>query len=125
MERIGKGTSTTYTFENGEKQKYTPKEIESLLPEALREDYDGSMDSLYEIIKDQIRMLVEGDTGNNNSDNEEENEEDNNVRNKTVNVDDEEEKRPVKKLGAKRLFKSNKENSLKKNRPSIKKSFKK
>lgn len=58
--RTGKGKNdTSYTFERGDKVGVmTRKEIEAILPERLREQYDGSMDSLYAIIEAQINMLA-------------------------------------------------------------------
>lgn len=54
--RLGKGTQTTYTIERGEEEKLTKKEIEQLLPEKLREEYDGTMESLYSIVEEQLLM---------------------------------------------------------------------
>ena len=59
--RLGKGTSTTYTIERGEESKLSEKEIENLLPEMLREQYNGTMESLYKIVEEQLKMrLPEG-----------------------------------------------------------------
>lgn len=52
--RLGKNTDTTYTFERGEEDELTTKEIENLLPETLREDYDGTEDSLLEMVENAI-----------------------------------------------------------------------
>ena len=38
--RIGKGQTTTYVFERGDKIKLTSKEIENFLPDFLKEKYD-------------------------------------------------------------------------------------
>lgn len=60
--RLGTGTSTSYTFEHGDKYTLTQQEIESVLPDNLKAMYDGSQESLYGIIEQQITNLVEGDT---------------------------------------------------------------
>lgn len=52
--RMGKGTSTTYTFERGDVQSLTKKDIEELLPESVRDLYQGTTDSLYTILEKQI-----------------------------------------------------------------------
>lgn len=56
--RLGKGTQTTYTIERGDECKYSAKEIRNLLPEKLRDDYDGSEDSLMAIIEEQLMMMT-------------------------------------------------------------------
>lgn len=63
--RLGTGTSTSYTFEHGDKYTMTQQEIESLLPDFLKGMYDGSQESLYKIIENQIASLVEGDKPHN------------------------------------------------------------
>lgn len=54
MIRMGKGTSTTYTFERGDVIALTKKDIEELLPESVRDLYQGTTDSLYTILEKQI-----------------------------------------------------------------------
>lgn len=54
--RLGTGTQTNYTIEKGDEEKLSSKQIENLLPEKLRDDYDGTMDSLYAIIEEQLLM---------------------------------------------------------------------
>lgn len=56
--RLGKGTQTTYTIEYGDKCSYTEKEIRNLLPEKLRDDYDGTVDSLMTIVEEQLMMAT-------------------------------------------------------------------
>lgn len=56
--RLGKGTQTTYTIERGDECKYTAKEIKNLLPEKLRDEYDGTEDSLMSIVEEQLMMLT-------------------------------------------------------------------
>ena len=111
--RLGKGTETTYTVERGEKDELTSREIENLLPEKLRDDYDGTVDSLYDIIEEQLMMYTKDYVPNEDTD-EEDYEEDNDA---VIGVEDEEEEvkeKPKKKLGkSKSMFKSKSENSVK------------
>ena len=109
--RLGKGTDTTYTVEKGDKDELTEKEIKNLLPENLRDSYDGTMDSLYDIVEEQLMMSTKGYVSDNEDDEEEEEEDDS-----VIGIDDEEEEeRPKKKLGKKKsMFKSKAENSVKK-----------
>ncbi len=104
--RLGTGTQTSYTIERGDKEELSSKEIEAMLPEFLKEMYDGSMDSLYDIVAKQLEYDLPSTTTK--SDNDEEDEE---VKaDGIVNIDEEEKPRRSKlKLGGKK-----KENSLKK-----------
>lgn len=119
--RLGKGTQTTYTIERGDEEKLSKKEIEQLLPEKLREMYDGTMDSLMTIVEEQLLMMTQDYT----PDDDDEDEDDDDVdtsRSKLIGVededeDDEEEVKPKKKLSSskssgKKLFK-NPQNSTK------------
>lgn len=122
--RLGKGTQTTYTIERGEEEKLSTKEIKNLLPEKLRDLYDGTMDSLMSIVEEQLLM----NTKDYNPDDDEDDDEDDyeeDSRKKLIGVDDEdedddeEEEAPKRKLssksssgGKKRLFK-NAQNSTK------------
>lgn len=117
--RLGKGTETTYTIEKGDKEKLSSKEIENLLPEKLRDDYDGTQDSLYEIVKEQLLMNTKDYDGSSDYEEEEEDDSDSGV----IGVEDEEEELPFrskkpsglrKSSGTKKkIFKSKAENSLK------------
>lgn len=112
--RLGKGTQTTYTIERGEEEKLSAKEIENLLPEKLREMYDGTMDSLMSIVEEQLMMCAKDYTPD---DDEEEEVETTSNRDRLIGIeDDEEEETPKKKLsasgGKKKLFK-NAQNSVK------------
>ena len=115
--RLGKGTSTTYTIEKGDEEgKLSVAEIKNMLPEKLRESYNGTMDSLYSILEDCLSSSISG-----SSESSEEDEEEYANRSNLVGVDDDdedEEEAPapsntVKK--AKPMFKSTKqkENSVK------------
>lgn len=101
--RLGSGTQTTYTVERGDEEKLTEKEIRNLLPEKLREQYDGTMDSLYAIVEEQLAMNVK-DYEPETDDDEEEDEDDG--RSGIIGVDDEEDEKPKKKLSSKGKKKS-------------------
>lgn len=69
ISRSGSGTSTTYMFDRTDKvSKYTEAEITNLLPEKLRESYDGTLDSLYEIVEEQLSMMVDNTSDSKNTD---------------------------------------------------------
>lgn len=59
--RLGTGTSTTYTFEHGDKYTLTQQEIESVMPDYIKQQYDGTTDSLYCIIESEIEKLLGDD----------------------------------------------------------------
>lgn len=113
MVRLGSGTATNYTFERGDKVSLTEKEIRNMLPEKLRDDYDGTEDSLYGIIEKQLEMNVKGYTGEEDISDDESDDYDG--RDSVMGVDDDEEdEKPARKLsssGSKKLT-SNKKKSL-------------
>lgn len=124
MVRLGSGTSTNYTFERGDKVSLTEKEITNMLPEKLREEYDGTEESLYAIIERQLEMNVKGYNGESSDDSDEE-DESYDGRDAVMGVDDDEEtgEKPARKLSSgkklnstkkKTLFKKPVENSVKK-----------
>jgi hypothetical protein len=123
MVRLGSGTSTNYTFERGDKVKLTEQEIKNMLPEKLRDTYDGTEDSLYQILEEQLEMNIKGYTGDSSDDSDEEDDYDG--RDSVMGVDDEEEgERPARKLssGGKKLSKpAGKKKSLFKPQNSVKK----
>jgi hypothetical protein len=47
-------------FERGEQFKVTEEEIKGLLPEKMRDKYDGTMESLYSIVENQVELLQRG-----------------------------------------------------------------
>lgn len=121
--RMGTGTSTSYTFERGDKNILSSSEIEELLPDALAKEYDGTEESLYTILENQILLLAGVDE---NSDEEEEDYDDSLV-NMDEEEEDEEDETPVKKVAKKKLANkkfSKKENSVKK-KTSVKNLIKK
>lgn len=124
MVRLGSGTSTSYTFERGDKVSLTEKEITNMLPEKLREEYDGTEESLYAIIERQLEMNVKGYNGESNDDSDDE-DDSYDGRDTVMGVDDEESgEKPARKLSGgkklnstkkkKTLFKKPVENSVKK-----------
>ena len=56
--RIGTGTRTSYTIERGDEDPITTKEIKNALPDWCRDQYDGTEDSLYDILEDQLTKMV-------------------------------------------------------------------
>ena len=93
--RLGSGSQTSYTVERGDEEKLTKREIEALLPEKLRDEYDGTMDSLYSIVEDQLRMLAKDYVAE-----DEEDEDEDDGREGVINVDDEDEEETPKKKSA-------------------------
>ena len=115
--RLGKGTSTTYTIEKGDEEgKLSQAEIKNMLPEKLREMYNGTADSLYSIIEECLSNSISGSANNDEDDDEEYAE-----RSNLVGVDDDEEEEapaPRTTPGIKKkapMFKSSKpkENNIK------------
>lgn len=80
--RVGKGQNTSYTFDRDtdECEKMTKKEIENLLPEKLRDMYDGTMESLYSIVEDQIAMMLPSEDTHGHDDDDDEDEDDEEYR---------------------------------------------
>ena len=115
--RLGKGTQTSYTVERGEEEKLTKKEIEQLLPDKLREMYDGTMDSLMSIVEDQLMMWTPDYSPEDNDDEYDYDEEEDNRRSKIINMDDEdddeEEEKPKKSLRKKKSMFKKAQNSVK------------
>ena len=119
--RLGKGTSTSYTIEKGdEEDKLSTAEIKNMLPEKLRDSYNGTMDSLYSIIEDCLANSISGSSPSTSDDDDSDEEYAN--RSNLVGVDDdddEDEAPPVPRISSgkksKPVFKSAKpkENSVK------------
>lgn len=100
--RLGKGTSTTYTIERGDEEKLSSDEISKLLPENIKEKYDGTMESLYSVVEEQLMMRAKDYVAEDDSTEEEVSSSANGI----VSIEDE----PTKK---KSLFKSRPQNSIK------------
>lgn len=98
--RLGSGTQTTYTIERGEEEKITTKEIKNLLPEKLRDDYDGTVDSLMSIIEEQLLMATKDYEP---EEVEDDDEEETTGRGRIISADeadDEEDEAPRRKLSS-------------------------
>ncbi len=90
--RTGSGTSTTYMFDRGDATgKLSKAEIKNILPEKLREDYNGTMDSLYKIVENQLEMCLKDGYDEPDDDDDDEYDEDgsNDTTKNLVGVDDE------------------------------------
>ena len=106
--RLGKGTNTSYTIEKGDEEgKLSKAEIENMLPEKLRPMYNGTMESLYDIVKECLSNSM-ADA----ADDEDDEEEYDNRRN-LVGVNDEDEEEAPKKTSS--MFK--KSGGIKKRQP--------
>lgn len=59
ISRTGTGTDTSYMIERtDEVSKLTRSKIESMLPEKLKEEFDGTIESLYTIVEEQLKMYL-------------------------------------------------------------------
>ena len=103
--RLGSGTQTTYTIEKGEKETITAKEIKQLLPEKLRDEYDGTVDSLMSIVEEQLLMMTKDYDGGEDDDEEDEDTSDkvikydeDDIDEKLPFSDDEEDEKPKKTM---------------------------
>jgi len=106
--KTGTDTSTSYELDRGEEDELTEKQIKNLLaklPEELRNHYDGSDDSLMDIVESQViddfELNPSEDTGR-DEDEEDEDDEDLDDDVESVEDDEEEEEKPKKKLGSKK-----------------------
>ena len=71
--RLGKGTSTSYTIEKGDEEgKLSSAEIKNMLPENLRDSFNGTMDSLYTIIEESLSNSISGSSNASDDDDDEE-----------------------------------------------------
>lgn len=93
--RVGSGQNTTYTFDRmpEENDKLTKAEISNLLPEKLRSDFDGSMDSLYDIVEQQLEYMMpqEIDREDDEDEDDEDTERERRRRKNLVSYDEEDE----------------------------------
>ena len=95
LERIGKKTDTTYTLDKEGKYDIDESEISEMLPEYYQEMYDGSPESLMDIIESEI--IKNAPNGGESSDDEDDENE------AIIGVDDEEEDEKPKKTGKKKF----------------------
>lgn len=90
--RSGSGTSTTYMFDRtDEVGKLSEAEISNMLPEKLREMYDGTIDSLYAIVQNQLEMLVNGGDDNDDDEDDDDKEETLSNRRNLIGFDDDDD----------------------------------
>ena len=109
--RLGKGTQTTYTIERGDEEKISTKEVENLLPDKLRDDYDGTMDSLMSIVEEQLMMATKDYSPSDDDEGAPFDEDDvSDGRDKLISADDEQ---PTRKLGVKKSMFKKPQNSIK------------
>ena len=109
--RLGKGTQTTYTIERGDEEKISTKEVENLLPDKLRDDYDGTMDSLMSIVEEQLMMDTKDYSPSDDDEGAPFDEDDvSDGRDKLISADDEQ---PTRKLGVKKSMFKKPQNSIK------------
>lgn len=98
MVRLGKGTDTTYTFERGD-EKLKPvksEDIEALLTDKLKESYDGTVGSLYDIVEEQLMMRTKSFMDNGGLEEEDDEEIEDNSSDIVGMGDDDEEEAPKK-----------------------------
>lgn len=75
--RLGTGTGTSYTIERGDEEPVTMKEIKNALPDWCRDEYDGTEDSLYDILEAQLeKMMAKADDDDEDYEDEYEEEDD-------------------------------------------------
>jgi hypothetical protein len=92
--RTGTKKSTSYSFERGEEERLTPDEIRALLPEKIREMYNGTADSLYEIVQEQLILGTGVSSGQ--DDDDEDSAPVKSGSDKVVSVDDDDEDEALK-----------------------------
>jgi hypothetical protein len=108
--KTGSGTSTSYELDRGEPAELSTKQIENLLakvPEEMKNHYDGTEESLYDIVEFNIFDDVE--LGESDSKPKSKDDEDEDIDDGVSSVDDDEEEEKPKKLkkplGKKNVFK--------------------
>lgn len=76
--RNGNGQSTTYMFDREPESnaKVSKKEIENMLPEKLRDMYDGTEESLYRIVESQIELMLPSENHSGKDDDDDDDDED-------------------------------------------------
>ena len=120
--RNGSGTSTTYTVERGDKVKVSNELVKKLLPEDVKEMFDGTEESVQSIIEE---MLMTEDALNKGEvlENDEDDEADDGVIAKDLDEDedDEEEEKPKSKVSKFKKLTTNKQTSTKPRTSVVKK----
>lgn len=85
--RSGVDTKTAYMLVPLDPTKITREEVANLMPEKMREKYDGSQDSVMDIIEEQLTMLMVDSRAQNNDEEDEEE----TSRDSVIDLDDDEE----------------------------------
>ena len=108
ISRTGSGAGKVdYQFDRGEQYKLSTKEIENLLPEKLRDMYDGTAESLYEILGIQLDYLLRDTQESGGSDDNYEDEKEDKKSKSSRDVfrhledDEDEEEKPKSKFKSK------------------------
>lgn len=57
--RSGVGKSTSYSFERGDVTELDENDIRKMIPEALKDEYTGTTESLMNMVENQLMMYVE------------------------------------------------------------------
>lgn len=92
ISRTGSGTDTSYMFERtDEVEKLTKAKITNMLPEKLREDFDGTMESLYTILEEQLKLYLPEDNDSRGYDEDEDEEDDYDGGKNLVDYDEDDE----------------------------------
>lgn len=132
ISRTGTGTDTSYMIERTDEiTKLTKAQITNMLPEKLKEDFDGTMESLYSIIEEQIKLCLPKDSDFGGEDEDEDEDEEPPRGKNLVDYDEDEEMEdeidedevPFKSKGNTSL-RSKKSTLPKSKKPSIKGAFK-
>ena len=120
ISRSGKGTSTSYIIERGDVSEIDEDDIKKMLPDKLKDEYDGTDESLYKIVEEQLEMyLPSGSSKSNDDDDDEDDEEEYESRKNLVSYDDDEEEDEDEEEAPRRKPVS------KAKKPSVKSRFKK
>lgn len=90
--RTGKEKSTSYSFDRGEKSEITEEEIREALPDAFADVYDGTEESLLEIVKSQVELMLPKSVSSDDEDDEEEDDIDDTI----IGIDDDDDDDGVK-----------------------------
>lgn len=93
--RMGKGKQTSYTLERGDELDIDLEEIQELLPNAFKDMYDGTEDSVMDIIEKVLMPVMD--------DEEEDEEDDDNDLISNGDDEEEEEEKPKKKKSESKL----------------------
>lgn len=75
ISRTGTGTDTSYMIERTDEiSPLTKAKITNMLPEKLRDSFDGSPDSLYSIVEEQLKMYLPNYSSDSDEDEDDEEE---------------------------------------------------